>query len=349
MNKKKQLPLFYKIYFSALGVFALLVVIGSLLLNAWLGKYNEGIPETVSARFFEATFRTPDVDGILALSGVEPCEFESGEDLKAYVQSAFSGDELSYTSISAGSDEHVKKYIVKSGDFKIADFTLTKNQNKVWQPDSVTLHLPAAACADYRILDSSTLYLNGIEVSDAYIIDRSPHESADYLPEDVPAPEWVTYRVEGLTKQPSAKVVDRNGRSPVLPEEDGVLTEDILYDDPEKEIVDTLVAAAKQYAKCMQNDASKGSVLTYFEKGTDLYNSIRTAENTFVWDHSGYAFEDESVSEFFRYDENTVSVRISFTHILKKAGRADYRDKTDITYFAHDVNGKYLIFARHNN
>ena len=50
-----------------------------------------------------------------------------------------------------------------------------------------------------------------------------------------------------------------------------------------------------------------------------------------------------------RYDENTVSMRISFEHILKKYGYEDYKDITDITYFARNVDGKYLIFARHNN
>ena len=72
---------------------------------------------------------------------------------------------------------------------------------------------------------------------------------------------------------------------------------------------------------------------------------------SFVWKHSGYEFTDESVSEFFRYDPNTVSVRIAFTHILHRAGSADYKDKTDITYFAHKTrdDGDYLIFARYNN
>ncbi|MGN1120965.1 MAG: hypothetical protein ACI4RV_01280 [Eubacteriales bacterium] len=347
---KKRLPLFYKIYFSALAAFAVLLIVGACSLNAWLANYNKSIPETVSARFFTENFENFNAENILALSGAKPSEFETEDDLRRYVQNMLTGAELSYTAISAGSEENVKKYIVKSGEFKVADFTLEKNADGIWAPASLTLHLPAAANADYRILDSSTLYLNGMKVSDAYMTERVPLENAACLPEDVPAPEWVTYSVRGLTKAPEALVTDRNGNHPTLTAaENGCFYEEILYDEPEKELVDRLTAAAKQYAKCMQNDASKASVLTYFEKGTDLYNSIRTAENMFVWDHSGYAFEDESIGEFFRYDENTVSVRIAFTHILKKAGSADYRDRTDITYFAHNVDGKYLIFAMHNN
>jgi hypothetical protein len=73
------------------------------------------------------------------------------------------------------------------------------------------------------------------------------------------------------------------------------------------------------------------------------------AENTFVWDHNGYSFENEKVSEFMRYNENTVSCRISFTHLLHKHGREDYKDVTDITYFAEKIDGEYYIFARYNN
>lgn len=210
---------------------------------------------------------------------------------------------------------------------------------------------PTSDKKEYRILDNSKLYLNGIEVTDKYILSREPIEAAAYLPEEVKAPEWVTYEIPNLTSVPEARIIDRNGNAPTLSEKDGIFCEDIVYDEPETALTEYLVKAAKQYAKCMQNDASKASVLQYFEKGTDLYNSIRTADNMFVWSHSGYEFKDEKVSEFFRYDENTVSVRIAFTHILKRAGSADYKDKTDITYFAHktSADGNYLIFARYNN
>ena len=81
------------------------------------------------------------------------------------------------------------------------------------------------------------------------------------------------------------------------------------------------------------------------------YTTGRNQKGVTAWKHSGYEFTDESVSEFFRYDQNTVSVRIAFTHILHRAGSADYKDKTDITYFAHKTSddGDYLIFARYNN
>lgn len=351
VRARRRMPVFYRVYLTLLVIFAAALAIGAFALNAWLAKYNEGIPETVSERFFETYFAKPDIDGILNFAGITPSEFETTEQLNAYVSGILTASPLSYTSISSGSDANVKKYIVKSGDYKVADFTLEKNADKIWQPATLTLHLPTSDKKEYRILDNSKLYLNGIEVTEKYILSREPIEAAAYLPEEVKAPEWVTYEIPNLTSVPEARIVDRNGNEPTLSEKDGIFCEDIVYDEPETALTEYLVKAAKQYAKCMQNDASKASVLQYFEKGTDLYNSIRTADNMFVWSHSGYEFKDEKVSEFFRYDENTVSVRIAFTHILKRAGSADYKDRTDITYFAHktSADGNYLIFARYNN
>ena len=350
-SKLKQLPLFYKIYFSILIIFAIALVGFLIFLSAFIKDYNRGIPETVSQKFFNEVFESLDIETIKSLSQAEPCEFETQQDLDQYIIDKLSGD-LSYTSISSSSENTKEKsYIVKSGDYKIATFILNCDEKGDYYPSDLKLHLPKVQNKTYRILDSSKLFINGIEVTDEYITDITPHKNNEFLsmPDGVSKLNWVTYEINGLTKEPKATVTDRNGNTPILTETDGIFCEEIIYDQEDEQIVSTLLTAAKQYAACMQNDVSKYSVLPYFEKGTDIYESIKTVEHTFVWDHSGYRIEDEKVSEFFKYDENTVSVRISFTHVLKKNGKADYKDITDITWFARNVDGKYLIFNRYNN
>ncbi len=345
--KIKKLPLFYIIYFSLLAVFFIALTGFSIYLSSFIKQYNEGIPETVSQRFFENTFLNLNTDKIIEMSGEKPCEFETTDDLKAFLREKLS-DELSYTSISSDI-ENTKAYIVKSGDYKVASFTLVSDEHNDYSPSTLSLHLPKDINKTVRVLSNTSLTVNGIPVTDEYIVKREPHKNALYLPDEVGCPDWITYEISGLTKEPQLVITDRNGNTPLLLEEDGIICEQVIYDEPEKEIVDRLLTAAKKYAACMQNDESKYSVLPYFEKGTDIYEGIRTVENTFVWDHAGYSIEDENVSEFMRYDENTVSVRISFTHILKMHGREDYRDITDITYFARCIDGKYYIFNRYNN
>lgn len=347
--------IFYRIYFAVLAVFVLLLVAGLFALHTFLKSYNETIPETISARFFEAAFLAQSPDELIRLSGLTPSEFESEQQLSAYIQRVLEEAPLTYTSISSGSDTGVKKYIVKSGEYKLADFTLTKNEStKAWEPASLTLHLPSTNVYTYRLFDCgdryAVLYLNGVRVSADYRTERVAHENASYLPSDVSQPTWSTYTIPNLTDEPEVRALDRNGNEVTFELIDGVYTEMLAPDPAEEALAAYLTEAAKQYAKCMQNDASKASALKYFEKGTDLYNSIRTADNMFVWSHDGYDFENVQTSEFFRYDENTVSLRVSFTHILRK-GSKQYRDHTDITYFAHKVepDGDYKIFARYNN
>ncbi len=349
MKSKHNTPLFYKIYFSVLAVFVFVLLIGCIWLSGFLKSYNASLPETVAEDCFKKYFVNIDADRILELSGAKPCEFETRNQLRDYIFKCLSNQELSYTGVLTGVKEGQKGYIVKSGENKVADFVLTQTQNNKWELTDMTLHMPRETNRVITVLDSSKLYINGILVGEKYVTQRTPHKNAEYLPKNVPAPQWVTYSIEGLAMLPSVTVTDRNGNTPELvSDKDGVMVEQIIYDKSEPDIIQRLEKAAKQYASCMQNDASKNSTLVYFEKGTDLYESIRTAANMFVWDHSGYAFEDESISEFFRYDDKTVSVRIAFTHILKRKGSADYRDVTDITYFARLVNGKYQIFARYN-
>jgi hypothetical protein len=98
----------------------------------------------------------------------------------------------------------------------------------------------------------------------------------------------------------------------------------------------------------MGNDEKWANVKEYFDPSSKLYNSIRTSETSFVIDHSGYRFENESASEFYAYDENTFSCRVSFTQVLTKKGKPDYKDNIDMTVYLRKVGDKFLIYDRYD-
>ena len=346
MAKKRHFSVFYTIYFLLIIAFVIGLKIGLNKLDLMISQYNQGLPETVSQKFFDETYKNLDVDKIISMSGITHGEFETDEDIKNFVKNQFSG-ELSYTSISSSVDE--KKYIVKSGEYKISTFVLSVDENSDYYPSSLQVHLPKTFERQYTIFSGSKLTVNGIEVSDQHIIKKQEYENMKYLAEGTPKLEWITYSVGGFTREPEVYVTDRNGNIAVLEEVNGIPKEVLKYDTLEKDIVEHILEGAKIYAVHMQNDAPKSDVLPYFEKGTELYDNIKSIVTSYVYDHSGYYFENESVTEFMRYDENTVSMRIAFTHILTQRGQEDYRDNTDITYFARKVDGEYLIYARYNN
>ncbi len=342
---KKTFPLFYKIYLIVIAVF-LVALTGFLFwLNGWLTSYNASLPETVSASFYNEVFVGKDTDRIIELSEAQTSEFETKDDLALFIADKLT--DLSYTSVST-SEENVAKYVVKSGEYKIADYTLVKDDGK-WTPDKVSLYLPDGEEYRVKLLSTDTLYINGKAVSKDYITSAEEHISKNYLPEWVTAPEWITYTVSGLLSKPEIKVVDRNGNEPKLYDANGLLTAEVIYDTAEEEIAQRVLDGAMQYAIYMQNDTTFSALHPYFEKDTELYKKIREALTMFSLTHQGYEFEDVSVSEYFRYDSETVSMRVSFVHILKKNYSEDYRNPMDITYFARLVNGEYMIYEAYNN
>ncbi len=343
---KKRFSKFYVIYFACILFFIVALSVFLVWLNSAIKDYNKTLPETIAEEFFLTTFKTVDAERILELSGDEPTEFETKEDLKSYIEKELNTP-LTYTSI-ATTDSTKKQYIVKAGEFKVADFTLTKSENS-WQAHGVNLYLPKGDDVSVTLLSSSTLYINSTPVDDSYVTHTEPHTRDKYLTEDMTKHDYVTYTIPGLTKTPDIKVVDRNENTPTLTEKDGVFVENVIYDEVEDAIVERILTGAKQYAICMQNDATKSSVFPYFEKGTELYKRILSVETIFAWDHNGYDFEDVETSEYFRLDDKTVSLRVKFVHILKKYGREDYRNPTDITYLAREIDGEYMIFASYNN
>ena len=343
---KRKYPLFYIIYFSCIAFFIAAMIIFLIWLKGAIGRYNKTLPETASQEYFNAYFKAPDPEKLIAVSLFEISDFETKEHALKYI----SGKALNNTTMAsvASQDSDTKKYIVKSGEEKIADFSLKKDGDS-WTHDTTKLFIPTKQSVKVTALSDSTLYVNSKEVSEEYIISRFPFFAKEYLPEDVPCPEWITYEISGLIFPPEVKLIDRHGRQVELFENEGVLCEQLLYDPTENEVTDRILEGALLYARCMQNDAKKSEVYPYFDKNSDIYEKIKRVENTFVWDHNGYEFENVRVSEFLRYDENTVSVRISFIHVLKMYGREDYRNPCDITYFAHLVDGEYLIFNIFNN
>ena len=172
------------------------------------------------------------------------------------------------------------------------------------------------------------------------------------MPDGVRGVYYSKYVIEGLITDPSILVKASDGKQTELryDETDEVWKAEYL---PDVSLVDELGAyvteAAEKYAVYTQGDCGFGAIKGYYDPNSPLYTNIRTLENMFVIDHSSWSFENEKISEFYRYDDSTVSCRVSFVHILHKPGAEDFRDYIDMTLYLKDVNGKYLIYDRYNN
>ena len=345
----------------ALALIALFI--GLMILRTYLADYERVQPKYVAEEIFEGHFVTPDYDALMELSTNNNAKFDSKEKVAEYLTSLTNGKELSYHNVSTGVDTDSSKYIVKyeedGQEIKVASFTLKKTDQKsekgfaLYELAETELFYPAPVSVKIIAQDGFVPYVNGIALDDSYITEPVIESEANgHLPDGVHGIFYRKYEVSGLIEMPDVKIksVDGTEQPAVLGTESGCYEIGLTYDaELEAEFSDYVKEAAEMYATHMQNDCTFGKVAPYFEEGTTLYNDIRTAQTLWVIDHDSYSFEDESVSEFYRYDENTFSCRVKLTHILKRSRLEDFRDYMDVTFYLRNVDGKYLIYDRTNN
>lgn len=356
---RKKFPLFYKIYFSVIAIFLVLLAVAVSVVRGYLADYEASLPEHEASRVFERYFESRDYSSLLSQSTYKLSKYETYQNLLEHLKATTDGEQLSYSRVSSGSTD-AYKYVVKTGDKRLCTFTLAPSEEKskkgftLYSLDSLDLSgIENKKSVKVLVPEDTVLYINGVPVGDDCITGRDiPTKSCEHMPEGVRGVYLSEYVIEGLIAEPSIIVKASDGKQT-----------DLRYDDtdkvwraeylPDASLVDELGAyvteAAEKYAVYTQGDCGFGSIKGYYDPTSPLYTNIRTLENMFVIDHSSWSFEDEKISEFYRYDEGTVSCRVSFVHILHKPGTDDYRDYIDMTLYLRNVNGKYLIYDRYNN
>lgn len=353
---KKPKSKFFKIYVGVLIFLAVLLIAALIVLNALLRDFESVQPKYLAAEMFSQYF-TDDtsalVDAIKSTSG----GFESEEMLRGYVDQAMSGGALSYYEVSSGVKKEWIKYVVKSGDKSIFNFTLVEQDErssfgfkkyKFGEIQAPSGKL-AVKCA---VPEGYSLYLNGIQVGSDHLTGEERRISSfKYLPEGLTAPKEDVYEIKGLFCEPAVTADNGNGKAVDVNyiEEEGVYEAVLAYDEElEAEFSEYVIKAAEAYATYMQNDAGFRTAARYLDPDTELYEKTRTTATGFVWDHNGYDFAEESASEFTRFDDNTFSCRVKLLHILHMRGRDDYKEYLDVTLFIHKVGDEWLIFDRFN-
>lgn len=363
MQNKKRLPKFYLILIICWVVALAALAICLLTIRSYLADYESVQPKYVAEDVFQQYFKKSDFAAIIAHSGLNDSKFESDETLSAHLASLTEGKELSYHNISSGMDQSESKYIVKYSDgdteIKIGSFILKKTSEKSkkgfakYALDSFELFYPTNESVTIRVTQGAIPYINGVALDESYITeDNIEHASCAHMPEGVSGIKFTVYYLEGLTTAPEISIKDASGNELDFSynSAEGRYETPIAYDEAlAVEQSEHAIAAAQTLATYMQNDCTLGKLTPYFEKGTELYNSIRSTLQWAVIDHDSFHFEDVEASEFYRYDENTFSCRIKLTHVLKRSRLEDYRDTVDAIFYFRNVDGKYLVYDRTNN
>lgn len=358
MNGKKRLPVFYIIYFSLIAIFLIALFIGLRVVRTYLADYETALPQYEAERIFETYYAAGDYSALLEQTEVSISSLETKEDLLAWLRTCTAGKTITYSSITTGLDGTIK-YIVKADDVKFSAFTLResgKTSEKgftLYEADTFTLYCAGNESVTVTAPAGYSVYVNDVLLDDTYRTGTETRDSSwNYMPDGVNGITFVEYYADGLYLSPqSVRVLSADGQEcPITAGENNTYTAAIVFSEQlQTEYADYVVSAAQAISAYMQNDGSFSKAAAYIDPESDLYINLRTSLTYFVRSHSSYSFEDVQTSEFYAYDENTFSCRVSFTHVLKRYGSQDYKDYIDTTFFLRRIGDTFLIYDRYNH
>ncbi len=354
----KRIPLFYCIYTVLLIVIIAAIHLSMLVVNDYLADFESAQPEYEAERVFAAYYGGSDFSLLLGRVSPSLTPYETKSAVERYLQSFTEGKEITFSEISTGLDESIR-YIVKAGDVKFSAFTLKpsgKTTDKgvaLYEADAFELYCSGDESVRILAPKGYSVLLNGVLLEDsAKTGGFTRDKTCDFMPEGVDGILYMEYLVDGLYFAPdTVTVVAPDGQlSPVQTLSDGTYSAAIVYDQTLPDLYgQTVLETAETIAMYMQKDTWFYRVSPYVDPESELYDNLQTSQTYFVIDHDSYAFEDVKLSEFFAYDENTFSCRVTFTHVLKRTYSEDYRDYIDTTYFFRRVGDKFLVYDRYNH
>lgn len=384
IKRKKRFPIFWTCLLGCVLTVGIALVFVIQSVNDFLVEYESVQPSHLEAEVFEEYFKNIDYEELLAVANRGNADdisrFETKENLINYLKSLYSEKTISYYSISTGASVEKTaeldvfnigqyfvdqfntkgdiKYIVKANEDKIAEFVLAHSTNsdmvsergfEKYELKSIELFFFPHESVTVKLPTTSTLKINGVEVDESYLVEgiREEHFTNLRLPEGVEGITYVAYSVDGLYEVPEIEVLDKYGNPTelVYNKDENYYFADVNYNETlSAEYSDYVINAIEKYAAYMQMDGSRYSFSPYFDTNSQLWKNIISTENYFVWEHEGYTFRNRKASEFYAYNDEMFSCRVTMTHLLHNTGKQDYVDYIDMTVYLHKVDGQYLIF-----
>lgn len=353
---------FWRIYTAVLIVFCFLVIASIVVVNFILRDYESARPSYVAESVFQQFFKTDDYQNLLQQADFQLSIAETSEDFARFWNEQTKG-ELSYVRVSADNGGDTVRYNVRSGEKTFAAFELALSGNKtffgnsLYELSKIQLGVGAKNKVKVSVPSNSVVYVNGVQLGEQQVVESEIQtSSSSHMPDGVEGVVYTTYALSGLLYEPDLLVVDEYGVTHELEYDtaNSMHVAKLNYNEELKtQMSDYVIEAAQTYAAAMQNDRPRAVALSYLEKGTDLYK--QTSELTlFVSEHTGYRFEKVVADEFYAYDENTFSCRVSFVHVLTGGStrfdqNGENRENVDITWYFRKVGNKYLIYDRENS
>lgn len=348
--------IFYSIYFGCILLFVIGMVPVHIKLYHWLAAYEASQPAVKCEEIYEEFFANPDWRELYDLSGTQDTLFEGRDAYADYMAEKVGDNRLTYSETSSGLSGD-KKYYLQLDNEKLLSFTLVNNGQSEkgivsWELGDIVLLFSRTKSVRVQKAEGHTVYINGVEVSDAYTIQRSWTLAEDYLPEGIHGSRMVVQQVRGLLRIPEITVKN----------EEGVLM-DVRYDADSDIYLETgeecqpeisaeerkaVLSFAENYCKYMINAYNNLSAL--FEKDSEIYKAVKNSDRWVMQEYADFYFKDEDVTDYIQYSSDVFYARVKMTmNVTRPSGTIKAYPLDSAFFFRKQEDGGILAFKTTNN
>lgn len=348
----RKISLFYKVLLGlVLVLLAAFCYVRFGLLRPWLTRFEAAQPKHTSQEVFADLFSPADWGRVYDLAGLDSAVYGDREGFARSMEELTSGQELTLVETSAGLSGG-RRYIVKAGSDSVAAFTLaggeTEEGETVWELDKVELLLGQTGTVSVRAPEGWSVLVNGVRLGEDCVAQTVETAAERYLPEGVHGRRAVLWQTQASAiRQAEVTVLDGEGKAAPLRCEDGRFTAEEPAREPDGEARDALLGAARTYARYMIREADSQQLRRYFDSESQIYETIRSSE---IWinNTAGHSFENEEVSEYYRYSPELFSARVKMDLNVRRTNGTLKGYHVDSTFFFRQTAGGWRAYEMTN-
>ncbi len=333
---------FYKIYFSVLAAFAVLLVALLIFLGGWLGNYEKAQPETIVNGIIENYINKNNVYGIQDIAPLDISGYETADTVNSVISNAINGKTLVASSSASRIENCDVAYTVKADDQKILNVYFKKTESSSdmlakYEVIKVALDDAFYKSATITLPENAAVKVNGIELKAQDLKTAELLNIPEkYKPQNVSGSRYavlsnllsddisVTATADGTELN-----VTKNGTQYSVAEN--------ISEELSSKISNFAAEASKTYSAYMQEDSSLTAIRKYFATDTDFYENLRTSLVIFALDHEGFRFDDVKTHSVHKFSDNLYSCHVTLTQVLIRNGK-EYKDYYNKNVFIY-VNG----------
>lgn len=337
-------------FYIGIGVFFVIVICLTLFcmnaLSKYLLNYEKGTVEYALNEYVKAV-NNKAFDEIYENSDFEETEFAKKQDYIDILSKRYEEkiDEPEFLKLMT---KNVNKlyYEIHSKGKKLDTVTVYEKRTPT-QRHWVVVPKPPELIKEITVtaLENVKVLMNSKELDDSYLSEESIILKQFSGIKDKPyTPKLVTYKLNGLLKQPEITAAsDNNQPAEISQNENGAYEVRLFADESRQQALKALALdAAQTYAEYITRDATREAMLSFIYKNCEFYSEIQWFDNKWYSTHSGFAYENISVSKAEDFSNGLFSVDVSFDYIVKRYGK-DHPFPSKYTVALIETNGKTMI------